>query len=83
MLIFSVILWIFFSQVLDAALKIEGDKNIKKALTRIIITRADTDIKEINDEYQNLYGVSLSQKIEEIAKGNYKEFLLTLIARGN
>ncbi|KAE9620902.1 hypothetical protein Lal_00019096 [Lupinus albus] len=72
-----------FSKVLDAALKIDVDKNTKKALTRVIVTRADSDIKEIKAEYQNLYGISLHHKVEEIAKGNYKDFLLTLIARGS
>lgn len=73
---------VYFSKVLDAALKIDVDKNIKKSLTRVIVTRADIDMKEIKAEYNNLYGVSLPQKIEETAKGNYKDFLLTLIARG-
>ncbi|KAK7314224.1 hypothetical protein VNO77_39437 [Canavalia gladiata] len=73
---------IYFSKVLNAALRIDVDKNTKKALTRVIVTRVDIDIKVIKAEYQNLYGVSLAQKIEETAKGNYKDFLLNLIARG-
>lgn len=54
----------------------------KKALTRVIVTRADTDMKEIKEEYNKQYGVSLSEKIEDTSNGNYKDFLLTLIARG-
>ncbi|CAJ2657424.1 unnamed protein product [Trifolium pratense] len=73
---------VYFSMVLDEALRIDVDKNIKKSLTRVIVTRADIDMKEIKAEYNDLYGVSLPQKIEETAKGNYKDFLLTLIARG-
>lgn len=57
------------------------DKNIKKALTRIIVTRADIDISKIKEEYQKLYGISLSKKIADVAKGNYKDFLLALIGR--
>ncbi|KAI4323527.1 hypothetical protein L6164_023124 [Bauhinia variegata] len=72
----------YFSKVLDAALKLDVDKNTKKALTRVVVTRADIDMKEIKHEYHELYGVSLSQKIEDTANGNYKDFLLTLIARG-
>ncbi|KAG2671807.1 hypothetical protein I3760_13G011600 [Carya illinoinensis] len=72
----------YFSQVLNTSLKRDVDKNTKKALTRVIVTRADTDMKEIKEEYNKLYGVSLSQKIEDTANGNYKDFLLTLIARG-
>ncbi|MED6176458.1 hypothetical protein PIB30_088382 [Stylosanthes scabra] len=74
---------IYFCKVLDSALKIDVDKNTKKALTRVIVTRADIDIKEIKADYNNHYGVSLQQKIEETAKGNYKDFLLNLIARGS
>lgn len=66
---------------MDDALRIDVDKNIKKALTRVIVSRTDIDMKEIKAEYEKLYGVSLSQKIEETARGSYKDFLLTLIAR--
>ncbi|PON98810.1 Annexin [Trema orientale] len=73
----------YFTKVLDAALKNEADKKVKKALTRVIITRADTDIKQIRDEFQNQYGVALTKKIEDTANGNYKDFLLTLVAKEN
>ncbi|KAK7283914.1 hypothetical protein RIF29_13663 [Crotalaria pallida] len=72
----------YFSKVLDAAMKVDVDKNTKKALTRVIVTRADIDMKEIKAEYNILYGAPLPKKVEETAKGNYKDFLLTLIARG-
>lgn len=77
-------LFLLFSfQVLDAALRDNAHKSTKKALTRVIVTRADTDIEEINEEYQNQYGVSLTEKIVETVNGNYKDFLLTLISRKN
>jgi annexin A13 len=38
---------------LDEALRIDVDKNIKKSLTRVIVTRADTDMKQIIAEYNN------------------------------
>ncbi|KAL6288739.1 hypothetical protein ACE6H2_006249 [Prunus campanulata] len=72
----------YFSQVLEISLRNGVDKNIKKGLTRVIVTRADADMKEIKEEYQNRYGVSLTEKIEATANGNYKDFLLTLAARG-
>ena len=71
----------FFPQVLEVALRNDVDKNTKKGLTRVIVTRADIDMKQIKEEYQNQYGDSLSNKIEETANGNYKDFLLTLVAR--
>ncbi|KAG4381889.1 hypothetical protein AAZX31_15G224300 [Glycine max] len=72
----------YFSKVLNAALRIDVDKNTKKSLTRVVVTRADIDMKDIKAEYHNLYGVSLPQKVEEVARGSYKDFLLNLIVRG-
>ncbi|KAH7863667.1 hypothetical protein Vadar_020508 [Vaccinium darrowii] len=72
----------YFSKVLDAALKPYANENAKEGLVRVIATRADVDIGKITDEYRNEYGVSLAQKIEQIAKGNFKDFLLTMLARG-
>lgn len=73
----------YFAKVLDSALKIDVDKNAKKAVTRVIVSRADTNIKEINVEHKKLYGISLEKKIEDMAKGNYRDFLLHLVAKGN
>ncbi|KAK0574187.1 hypothetical protein LWI29_019496 [Acer saccharum] len=73
----------YFCMVLDASLTHNADKKVKKGLTRVIVTQADRNMKEIKEEYQKLYGVSLSQKIEVTAKGNYRDLLLTLLARGN
>ncbi|CAK7336560.1 unnamed protein product [Dovyalis caffra] len=73
----------YFSKVLDEAMSSDAHKNTKKGLTRVIVTRADVDMKEIKEEYNNLFGVSLSKKIEDKANGNYKDFLLTLITRDN
>lgn len=69
--------------MLEAALKIDAHKNTKKGLTRVAVTRADVDMKVIKQEFHNQHGCSLSKKIEDTANGNYKDFLLTLIARGD
>ncbi|OWM78439.1 annexin D4 [Punica granatum] len=71
----------YFSQVLDSALKIDAHKSTKKALTRVVVTRADVDIKEIREEFNRIYGVSLTEKIEQAANGNYRDLLLTLISK--
>ncbi|XP_043706180.1 annexin D4-like [Telopea speciosissima] len=74
---------VYFSKVLNAALMSGADEKTKVALSRVIVTRADSDmIKEIKEEYHKENGVSLSQKINEITHGNYKDFLLNLIERG-
>lgn len=75
--------FLFAFQVLDEAMRDGADKNTKKGLTRVLVTRADVDIRAISDDYRNHYAIPLADKIEAKAKGSYKEFLLTLMARGN
>lgn len=70
-------------QVLDVSLKSGADEKAKNALTRVIVTRADVDIPKIKEEYKNKYGVHVTEAIEEKVNGNYKDFLLTLLARGD
>ncbi|KAL0429189.1 UNVERIFIED_CONTAM: Annexin D4 [Sesamum radiatum] len=71
----------YLDEVLDESLRYNADEISKEALSRVIVTRADTDMKQIKEEYHGKYGVSLPKKIEEVANGNYRDFLLTLIAR--
>lgn len=71
----------YFSEVLHASLKANVDESAKDSVTRIILTRADVDIKFIKDEYQTKFGVPLTQHIEEVANGNYKNLLLGLITK--
>ncbi|CAA3006829.1 annexin D4 [Olea europaea subsp. europaea] len=73
----------YFSKVLDASMRPDVDELKKEAVTRIIVTRADVDMKLLKQEYNHKYGVSLPNKIEDVANGNYRDFLLTLVARGD
>lgn len=73
----------YYAKVLNESLKDGADEKIRKALNRVIVTRADADMKKIMDELQTKYSVSLSKKIEDTARGSYKDFLLNLVARGN
>ncbi|KAI3968158.1 hypothetical protein MKX01_018461 [Papaver californicum] len=73
--------WMYFAKVLDMALAIGANENTKEGLTRVIVTRADTDMEEIKEQYDNLYGVQFLSKIEELTSGNFKDFLLALIQR--
>ena len=69
---------------MDASLRQGADENTKESLTRVIVTRADEeDMKEIKEEYHKQHGVSLSKKIDDVVNGNFKDFLLTLLARGD
>lgn len=79
----SFFLFYFLSKALDEALKIGSDENTKEALTRVIVTRSDYDIKEIKEEYNRHFGVPLCKNIEDTIHGNYKHFFLTLLARGD
>ncbi|TQD88558.1 hypothetical protein C1H46_025877 [Malus baccata] len=72
----------YFSKVLEHSLRTDVHKHTKKGLTRVIVTRAHSDMMEVKEEFENHHGVSLVEKIEETANGNYKDFLLTLLARG-
>ncbi|KAG8391148.1 hypothetical protein BUALT_Bualt01G0157700 [Buddleja alternifolia] len=73
----------FNHYVLDASLRLNADEITKDALTRVIPTRADVDMKLIKEEYHKNYGADLPKKIQDVANGNYRDFLLTLIARGD
>lgn len=63
------------------SLKANVDESAKDSVTRIILTRADVDMKYIKDEYQRKFGVPLTKHIEEAANGNYKDLLLGLITK--
>ncbi|KAL6980985.1 hypothetical protein U1Q18_022621 [Sarracenia purpurea var. burkii] len=69
-------------EVLDAAINPGADENTKEGLTRIIVTRADVDLKVIKEEYHKQSGITLTERIEHIANGSFKDFLHVLLARG-
>ncbi|CAO2816178.1 unnamed protein product [Amaranthus hypochondriacus] len=74
---------VYFSEALDAAMSEGADEFTQEALTRVIVSQADVNMREIKDEYKRRYGVQLSEKIDESCLGNFKDFLLTLVARGD
>ncbi|CAI0461766.1 unnamed protein product, partial [Linum tenue] len=49
------------------------------ALTRVIVTRAEKDLKHIKEEYYKRNSVSLSQAVAKETSGDYKSFLLALL----
>lgn len=67
--------------MINEALRDDVSKSTKEALTRVIVTRADADMKDIKDEYQRLYGVELENMISKGTHGNYRDALLSLVAR--
>ncbi|KAF6155363.1 hypothetical protein GIB67_019889 [Kingdonia uniflora] len=71
------------AQTLDMAMTSGADENTKEGLIRVIVTRADADMKAIKEEYNKQFGLTLAQKIEKTANGNFKDFLLTVAARSD
>ncbi|PSS24414.1 Annexin like [Actinidia chinensis var. chinensis] len=72
----------YFIKVLEEAINPDADEKMKEGLTRVIVTQADVDMKVIKKEYPKKNGAALVDKIEHMANGNFKNFLLTLLARG-
>ena len=75
-------MYVYHFKILEEAINLDADEKVKEGLTRVIVTRADIDMKVIKDEYQKKYGATLVNKIEGMANGNFKDFLLILLARG-
>lgn len=48
-------------------------------LTRVIVTRAEIDLKDIKELYLERNNTSLDQAIAGDTSGDYKAFLLTLL----
>lgn len=85
---FFVVLWNhitqrspFGFQVIDETLKDGADKNTKDALTRVIVSRADVDMKDIKAAYQKQYGAQLEDVIAKNTLGNYRDALLALVGQ--
>ncbi|XP_008813418.2 annexin D4-like [Phoenix dactylifera] len=68
----------YFSKVINKALKDGADKNTKDALTRVIVSRADVDMKEIKEAYHQQYGAELEDVISKNTLGSYRDALLSL-----
>lgn len=66
----------FFAEKLNQAMKGSGYKG--KILTRIIVSRSETDLAKIKQEYQSKFGKSLYQDIQDDTKGDYETILLAL-----
>ncbi|KAL5760307.1 hypothetical protein ACOSP7_018820 [Xanthoceras sorbifolium] len=69
----------YFEKVLRNAVKRVGTD--EDALTRVIITRAEKDLKDIKEYYYKRNSVSLDQAVAKDTSGDYKAFLLTLLGK--
>ena len=61
---------------------VDPTKQEIEALTRVIVTRTDVDMKDIAEEFNRKYGAPLIERIKAEALGNYRDFLVALVKRG-
>ncbi|XP_060893736.1 annexin A1a [Labrus mixtus] len=66
----------FFAEKLHLAMK--GKSPQKNALTRIMVSRSEIDMKRIKEEYKKNYGKTLYLEILDDTKGDYEKILLAL-----
>ncbi|PSS09938.1 Annexin-like protein [Actinidia chinensis var. chinensis] len=69
----------YYEKVVRNALNKPGTD--KDALTRVIVTRAERDLKEIKDLYYKRNSVSLDDAVAKETSGDYKAFLLNLLGK--
>ncbi|TYJ15703.1 hypothetical protein E1A91_A10G201500v1 [Gossypium mustelinum] len=67
----------YFEKVLRRS--IEGIGTDEDALTRVIVTRAEKDLKEIKELYHKRNNVPLDKAVDKETSGDYKDMLLTLL----
>ena len=70
---------LFGLQVLRTAINTVGTD--EDALSRVIITRAEKDLKDIMKIYFKRNNVTLENAIERDTSGDYKAFLLALLGK--
>ncbi|KAL0288860.1 UNVERIFIED_CONTAM: Annexin D1 [Sesamum angustifolium] len=70
----------YFAKVLRLSINKLGTE--EGALTRVVATRAEVDMKVIKDLYQKRNSVPLDQAIAKDTHGDYEKMLLTLIGHG-
>ncbi|KAM5551880.1 annexin-like protein RJ4 [Rosa sericea] len=69
----------YFEKVLRNAIKRLGTD--EDALTRVIVTRAERDLRDIKEVYYKKNSVPLEQAVAKDTSGDYKAFLLTLLGK--
>lgn len=57
---------------------VDGD-----AVSRVIVTRAEKDLKEIMELYLKRNNISLEEAVAKDIGGDYKAFLLALLGNNN
>lgn len=71
----------YFENVLRLAINKQGTD--EGALTRVVVTRAEVDLKIIKDDYHKRNSVPLDRAIAKDTGGDYEKMLLALIGHGD
>ncbi|KAL8229438.1 hypothetical protein R6Q57_014338 [Mikania cordata] len=71
----------YYEKVLRMAINKLGTD--EKALTRVVITRAEVDLQRIAEEYQRRNSVPLDHAIAGDTSGDYEKMLLALMGHGD
>lgn len=69
----------YFEKVVRLAINKRGTD--ETALTRVVATRAEVDLKIIADEYQRRNSVPLERAIVKDTTGDYEKMLLALLGQ--
>ncbi|MBA0696786.1 hypothetical protein Goari_003311, partial [Gossypium aridum] len=69
----------YFEKVLRNSIRRVGTD--EDALTRVIVTRAEKDLKDIKELYYKRNSVPLDQAVAKDTSGDYKALLLTLLGK--
>ncbi|GMI80317.1 ANNEXIN 8, annexin 8 [Hibiscus trionum] len=69
----------YFEKVLRNSIRRMGTD--EDALTRVIVTRAEKDLKDIKELYHKRNSVPLDQAVAKDTSGDYKALLLTLLGK--
>ncbi|MED6108829.1 hypothetical protein PIB30_027783 [Stylosanthes scabra] len=67
----------YYEKVLRNAIK-KGDED---ALTRVVVSRGEKDMKHIKELYYKRNSVHLEEAITKTTSGDYKKFILTLLGK--
>ncbi|XP_054795539.1 annexin-like protein RJ4 [Prosopis cineraria] len=72
----------YYEKALRNAIKRIGSDH-EDAVTRVVVTRAERDLKDIKELYYKRNSVHLEHAISKEYSGDYKKFLLTLLGQNN
>ncbi|KAL9424308.1 hypothetical protein AB3S75_036235 [Citrus x aurantiifolia] len=71
----------YYEKIIRNAIK--GAGTDEDALTRVIVTRAEKDLKVIKEVYYKRNSVTLEQAVAKDTSGDYNAFLLTLLGKAD